>query len=546
LILLEPTLLQARPDFYYATLIAKTGVPIDGRIVDAFLGCPSINGRGEIIFAGVLDDGTQAIFSTETGFVVSEGREVDSVPITGDVALGCAPQLSHLGDIVFRGEVGASLDAVLAQYGLIATEGDTVDGNIVGTLIDDGSKIAYLADLSGRTGLVVNDTLTLAVDDTLETRTIIELSSVALNNSGTVVCKAAITDPDDKAIVTPDAIISHDGTAQPSGRVFGASGLTLSQPMINEAGTIVYHAESDAVFGIFTNDATTPSLGDTVTGENAIIDGRTLMDASAAYPSINDAGQIVFHARYNQVFDDDGIFVAKPTGLIPAYASHYVAQTRMTVGGDIVEAITSRPVISNAGEVVFFAELFPGGHGIVRSTPYNNLLTRSTPAQELTSLKPWKLFIAHPPDRTTRAHLPDGSGGRPRQRDLLPSRLSSQSPRLWPGQRRPVSRDAVHRRRDAEVRPQWPLDSRPDHRYPPRRGEPPCGPGSYSGGRRSRTDRSRCRSSERRRRGRGGDLRCRLHVGYDVRTGFYRAVGNPRPQHPGLLTTGRSGLSFRR
>jgi hypothetical protein len=120
----------------------------------------------------------------------------------------------------------------------------------------------------------------------------------------------------------------------------------FAQPSINDAGNVAFVAEFGLGLGAFRSE---PGGGFTdIVDNTGVFDGFVNNSVS-----LNDAGQVAFAARYNTGPVSSGVFVGSGGAL-----------TTIALAGGQISGFLGTPVINNAGEVTFEANLTAGGQGI--------------------------------------------------------------------------------------------------------------------------------------------------------------------------------------
>lgn len=307
-------------------LVVATGDVVAGKRLTEVGGL--INNAGNVVyeagFLAGLDSFGNPIFSTgifsKGKLLVQFGDIVDGKTLGGISAF----TVNNSGRITFWGSFSAPSEdgglvfgnGILTPTKAIVVTGDVISGKTLTNIgifhaANDAGEVAFLAefeDIPGvpRTGLFTRDQLLVATGDAIGGRVISGFgnpygSNIAMNNAGVVVYYATLADGGD-GIFTPDELIGAVGE-QIDGKIITAIG--DSSPSINNAGQVVFTAQFDdgeglLRQGIFTKDELIVQDGDVVSGQ--------LLVGFQNNPRINSAGRIAY--RTNQGLFRDNVLIA--------------------------------------------------------------------------------------------------------------------------------------------------------------------------------------------------------------------------------------------
>ena len=195
---------------------------------------------------------------------------------------------------------------------------------VVGTIEPSGNTTGYTLALAAKTGDIIGG----------ETLSI--LSNPAINNKGTVAFAGTFSGG--SGIFTPSNALAKTGDT-----IGGIKLDVVSAPAINNSGAIAFRAGFSGGTGIFTPAGVLVKTGDTIGGKMLI---------AVDNPVINNRGALVFAGTFYLVYSGRAIFT--PSGVL--------VKSGDTIGGvDLIDI--GAPAMNDAGTVAFFGT-FSGGTGI--------------------------------------------------------------------------------------------------------------------------------------------------------------------------------------
>ena len=283
--------------------VVMVGQTIGGITLTA-VGSPVINDAGTIVFQGIYGNGEFGIF-TPTQRLAARGDTIGGLTLTGDAV---NPALNNAGTVVFGAEA-SPVGGLFTTSGLVVPDNAVIDGKTVSiggpAVINDAGTIffgSFLYDPSQPLGLgfglFTPSQLLVATGDTVGGVTLsgLGIRAPAVNNAGSVVFLGSSSSSGKGGIFTLSELLVPDGTT-----IGGKTLTSVTDPAINEAGTIVFVGLYGTGNGIFTTSELVIGSGDTV-------DGKVL--GSVTVPYINKAGIIVFSAGFSD--GSAGVVMATP------------------------------------------------------------------------------------------------------------------------------------------------------------------------------------------------------------------------------------------
>jgi len=303
---------------YTYTLVASEGDTIDGKTIITINNQPSMNNNGDIVFhAGA---GPTVIFTPTTAIV--EGGDV----IAGKtLSIPGFPQISDSGVLNFLSSISGGGQGIFTPTSLIRESGEVIGGKTVDSFnvhsASDNGNIVFVGNFAGGKGVFTPTSLLTETGLSIGGKTITNYSNPpTINNFGDVVFKGEFAGG--TGIFTPTSLI------RASGDVVGGKTLTVVwTPGINNLGEIAFCANYVGGFGVFT-----PNLF--IAGTGDVIGGKTLVSPVCHTPVLNDNGDIVFLAQF-----DDG-----SKGIV-------LAQLDQVIGGEILPINTSALLLAGAQSI---------------------------------------------------------------------------------------------------------------------------------------------------------------------------------------------------
>lgn len=364
---------------YVLSFVAKSGDVIGGKTLSQFAGDIDLNASGAVAFQASYAGGTGAF--TQNSFIAGTGSIIGGKTLVGVDTRGV--QMNDSGIVAFLGDLGGTADGVFTQNELIVEEGGAIgaldvnaistrpDINNAGTVTFTGidtspftSAIFTKTQVIVKTGDVISrglqnftmqnftaPSIDSAGNITFATNiangvfshdgtsgTVIKVPGdsygagltlqsanqqvSALNASGTVAFPALVTGSPGRRMVTESAIIATAGDLVDGGTITINSISTSEIPDVNDAGTVVYRANTNLGSGfIFAGQ-------DKILGLGTIVDGIPINSGTTF--AINNAGQIAVRVSYT---GGSGIVLATPDFLIPAPSA--LAMTGLAVIGGL-------------------------------------------------------------------------------------------------------------------------------------------------------------------------------------------------------------------
>jgi hypothetical protein len=276
------------------TTIAESG-PFGGGFG---AGYTSINASGTVAFSAQFATGGAGIFTGSGGPVTTI---VDTSQ--GFVALGLRPSINNVGTVAFLGSRssvsgGLSGGLFVGNGGPITTLYDDAPPSpyfaFGSPAINDGGLVAFSAGMRGTRTVSIftgNGGATTTIADTRSEFTKLDVEP-SVNNAGMAAFQAIL-------VSGVDGIFT--GKGGPLTRIADTTGsfrdLSISSPVINDNGSVVFLAELDTGgMGIFTGPDTER---DRVIAIGDPLFGSTVVEffANGSRLGFNDAGEVAFVAR---------------------------------------------------------------------------------------------------------------------------------------------------------------------------------------------------------------------------------------------------------
>lgn len=300
-------------------------------------GAPAINEAGQEAFLGVLarttggTDDNQGIFRGDGVTLVQVAREGQAAP-DNDGAFATFddfPTLNNAGQVAFYATLRGTAFENVGSTGIFRGDGTALVqiARQSQDAPDDGGKF----DGFGRP--TVNDAGQVA------------FGGVLTNNS------EGIFRGDDATLVQ----VARTGQAAPGGGNF----TTFLAPALNDVGQVAF---TGGVTTDGTNDLGGVFRGDGATLVQIAREGQSAPDGNGTFatglgvPTVNDAGQVVFHGRFTGTSggDTDDSSILRGDGLT---LEQVVREGQASPDGNGVFAGFIDPALNDAGQVAFFAIL---------------------------------------------------------------------------------------------------------------------------------------------------------------------------------------------
>ena len=291
--------------------IAGAGKEVDGRVPsfndeDHWV---DINNVGEVAYTAFLPEGGRGLFVNET-LLLEPGDVVDGRTLT---LIGREPQINDSGTIAFEARYeGHAGDAMFTQYGLIAEQGQTLDGYTLGTMtfpqVNNTGEIAIAANLleletQSKMGVISPDGVILKPGDTIDGMMVEEIIGLSgVTDSGDVVMHA-ITNPTGSKrtsmIVTQDRILFVPGD--------DLDDLAGTKVVLNNRDQLALLGAVALEEGGFRR--VLYAGGQVILSEGDVLDGKVI---TRLYPNfdMNDRGDVAFRVQFGGQEGPRGIILA--------------------------------------------------------------------------------------------------------------------------------------------------------------------------------------------------------------------------------------------
>jgi hypothetical protein len=312
-----------------------------------FLGqIPSINDDGEVAFAvsDFTDSGSE--FVETKSIMRSDGGKPTIIATTTDgfTQFGFEPTVNNSGAVAFKAQLdtfdefnndwglfsglgskgkgkgkghGGKKDTPVTTHFLSSTSKFSEFSSLSRPSINDRGDIAFEASLDGEgPGIFVTDRsaadgfTTIAAPDPN-----VNVGWPTFNDAGTVAFQRLFNDSPNQELVMGDGgpltvIADVTGPYASFGQIYG-----ITPPALNDRGDVAFFAELDAGGnGIFTGN---DPVADRVIGTGDTLDGSTVVERAGFLPglrfcdeALNDSGQLVFQAAFEDPRAPDGVRVA--------------------------------------------------------------------------------------------------------------------------------------------------------------------------------------------------------------------------------------------
>jgi len=349
------------------TTIARDGAPAPGGGAFAQIGSPSLNDAGQIAFQALLSTGGIGLFLFTDGEMRLVARTGDPVPGGGVFAFLGSPSLNASGQIAFRGggSAGGAAGGIflwsegtvseVMRDGMPSPEGDLFASSF-SPMVNAPAQVAFVARLRDQYGgvyLFSEGTISrLAANGdpvSRDPRFLYAAPVEGINSSGKVLVAASMFPGGNGLFDEASNAIARTGDPAPGGGLFefffGSS--------INDGGQVAFVAGLTNGHGVFV--ASKGSVSEIIRSGDPVPGGGVFF-GSSDWPSTNDAGQVAFRGSASS---GGGIFLYSEGGFtLP------VRQGDPAPGGGTF-AFMGCVVLNGAGQIAFLGAVqSPGRSGI--------------------------------------------------------------------------------------------------------------------------------------------------------------------------------------